>query len=114
MHARVASPGRNGGQREREGDELLRRQLTLERAPVVLVGIPEDVSPVAAELARRCVQHVDARDDERPRRRPREPGEHSHEGRLPRTARAEHDADLCVATDSVRPWSAATPPDADG
>ena len=38
--------GWNGGEPEREGDELRRGELTLERAPVVLVRVPEHVPAI--------------------------------------------------------------------
>ena len=40
-----------GGEPERDCDELLRGELAGEGTPVVLIGVPEDVAPVAAEVA---------------------------------------------------------------
>src|SRR5262245_11352394 len=79
---------------ERDGDEFLCRELACERFPVVLVGIAQNVSPVARQLPRGGATQVEAGNDDRPGRRPLEPGEHAHERRLPGPARAEHDADL--------------------
>ena len=79
---------------ERQRDELVRRELALERSPVVLVGVAEDVAPIGAELARRCVRNVGSGDDQRAGGWAGQAGEHAHERRLPGSARAEHDADL--------------------
>ena len=62
----------------------------------MLVGVPENVAAVPAELARGRVQNVEAGDDERSGRRACEAREHAHERGLPGAARAEHDADLVV------------------
>ncbi len=86
----------HGGERQWERDELLRGQLAFERAPVVLVRIAEDVAAIAAELARRGTEDVESGDDERAGGRSRQTREHSHERRLSRPARPEHDADLVV------------------
>jgi hypothetical protein len=48
----------------------------------VLVGVPEHVSAVAAELARRRVREIDVGDDEGAGGRARQPGEDAHERRL--------------------------------
>ena len=81
---------------ERDGDELLRGELARECLPVVLVGVAENVSAVSRELPRRGTAELEPGDEHRPGRRPLEPGQHAHERRLARTARAQHDADLAL------------------
>ena len=81
---------------ERHGDELLRRQLASQRTPVVLVGVPENVLPVAAELTPRRVHEIVPRHHERACRRTGEPGENAHERRLPGATRPEYDARLVL------------------
>ena len=95
--------GWNGGEPERQGDELRRGELTLERAPVVLVRIPEHVPAIPPELAGGRIRNVDTGNDERARRRPCEAGEDAHKGRLPGPARAEHDTDLALVDPQREP-----------
>ena len=94
--ARRRRGGGNTGQAERERDQLLRGELALERAPVVLVGVSEHLAAIPSELASRRVQDVDASDDERSGRRSGQAGESPHERGLAGAARSEHDAGLRV------------------
>ena len=59
--SRLALRARECREPEWQGNELLSRQLTLECAPVVLIGVPEHVAAVPAELAWRRVRNVDVR-----------------------------------------------------
>ena len=104
----------DASQPERHRDQLLRRQLAGERAPVVLVGVAERVGAVLRETALRERPEVDPRDRDAAGTRPLEPGDHAHQRRLSRTARAENDADLALVDVERQPLQAATPPSAPG
>ena len=83
-------------QAERHRDQLLGAQLAGERAPVVLVGVPERAGPVLGETPLRQRAEIGAGDDDAAGARPLEPREHPHQRRLARPARPEHDADLAL------------------
>ena len=93
--------GWNGGEPERQGDELRRGQLTLERAPVVLVRIPEHVPAIPPELAGGRIRERRHRQRRaRPPTAGARPARTRMKRRLPGPARAEHDADLALVDPS--------------
>ncbi len=92
----VAPAGRNTGETELHADELPRGQLARERAPVVLVGVPEHLRPVARRPAGRERGDVAIRDVHGAGRRAVEAGDDAHERRLPGAARPEDDADFAL------------------
>ena len=79
---------------ERNRDQLLGGQLARERAPVVLVGVPERGGAVVGEPALRERSELQARDADAAGARTLESGQHAHQRRLARSARTEDDADL--------------------
>ena len=86
----------DASQPERYRDQLLGGQLTRERAPVVLVGVAERVGAILREAALRERPEVGACDRDAAGTRTLEAGDHPHQRRLARTARADHDAHLAL------------------
>ena len=87
---------RDALQAERDRDQLLGGQLAGKRAPVVLVGVAERRRAVVGEATLRERAELQARDADAAGARPLEAGEHPHQRRLARSARAEDDADLAL------------------
>ncbi len=82
---------------EREGDRLADARRGPERPFVVLVGVAEQLRPVAVEPARAQLRELEAEDVHRARRRPLEAGENTQQRRLARAARAQHGEHLALA-----------------
>jgi hypothetical protein len=97
VRARVPVAGRRAGEAELEADELPRRELLRECAPVVLLRVAERARAVLGEPTAAQPAQVDAEGAGRPGGGSVEAGEDPEQRRLPRPARAEDDADLARA-----------------
>ena len=91
------------GQPELDPDELARRQLARERAPVVLVGVADRARAEAGRRPAAERADVDAGDADRARRRPVEAGDDPQQRRLARAARPEDDAELALLDGQAQP-----------
>jgi hypothetical protein len=85
---------RDADQAELERHELAGGELRIERAPVVLLDVPERAGPVLGAAAPRKRGEVRAEDAHRPRGGAVERGQEAKQGRFPRSARPEDRGDL--------------------
>src|SRR5581483_4660165 len=90
-------------QREAKPDELARRQLRLEGAVVVLVGVAERPRAVVAQTAPAQRAQVVAEDADAARRRAIEPGEQAQQRRLAGAAGSEDDEQLALRDVEAQP-----------